>query len=104
LADEAFSQQYARAKQRQADRFAEELLEIADEGRNDWIERELPGGSTLRVADHEHIQRSRLRVDTRKWLMSKMLPKKYGDSVALTGAEGGPLVVRWLRPDEAESE
>jgi hypothetical protein len=41
----------------------------------------------------ENIQRSRVRIDTRKWLLSKMLPKVYGDKseVAVTGANGGPV-------------
>jgi hypothetical protein len=41
----------------------------------------------------EHIQRSRVRIDTRKWLLSKMLPKVYGDKteVAVTGADRGPV-------------
>jgi hypothetical protein len=40
----------------------------------------------------EHIQRSRVRIDTRKWMLSKMLPKSYGDKteVAVVGANGGP--------------
>jgi hypothetical protein len=55
---------------------ADELLEIADDGSNDWMERE-KGGYELNA---EHIQRSRARIDTRKWLLSKMLPKVYGDT------------------------
>jgi hypothetical protein len=43
------------------------------------------------VLDHEHVQRSRLRVDARKWLLSKLLPKQYGDRVEVTGKDGGPL-------------
>ncbi len=41
----------------------------------------------------ENIQRSRVRIDTRKWLLSKMLPRIYGDKseVALTGPNGGPV-------------
>jgi hypothetical protein len=41
----------------------------------------------------EHIQRSRVRIDTRKWMLSKMLPKVYGDKteVAVTGPHGGPV-------------
>lgn len=80
--DEDFRQRYARAKEAQADHFADELVEIADDGRNDWVEREMDG-QTQRVVDHEHLQRSRLRVDARKWLMSKMAPKKYGDALAV---------------------
>jgi len=76
--NEEFQGLYARAKESQAERFAEELLEIADDGSNDWVVRR-QGEDEIVVADHEHIQRSRLRVDARKWLMAKMLPKKYGD-------------------------
>ena len=87
--DAAFAAQYARAKEAQAEHFAEEIAAIADDGTNDWMERE-----GITVPDHEHIQRSKLRVDTRKWLMSKMLPKKYGDksTTEITGADGAPLV------------
>lgn len=86
--NEDFRTQYARARVEQADHFAEEILEIADDGKNDFLERENADGSKYSVADHEHINRSRLRVDARKWLMSKMLPKKYGDRVMqeVTGA------------------
>jgi hypothetical protein len=68
------------------------LLEISDDGRNDWMQRrgnDERGGWEL---NGEHIQRSRVRIDTRKWLLSKMLPKVYGDKseVAGTGPNGGP--------------
>ena len=76
-----FSEQYAHAKEIQADAFAEELLDIVDDGRNDWIERESKKtGETYIALNEEAIARSRLRTDTRKWLMGKMKPKKYGDS------------------------
>jgi hypothetical protein len=74
-----FQERYAQAKEEMAEHFAEEILEIADDGSNDWIEREVESGKIIKVVDHEHIARSRLRVDTRKWLMSKLLPKKYGE-------------------------
>ncbi|MBT8043576.1 MAG: hypothetical protein KJO79_01395 [Verrucomicrobiae bacterium] len=41
------------------------------------------GGATGYKSNHENIQRSRLRVDTRKWMTSKMKPKKYGDKLEL---------------------
>jgi hypothetical protein len=75
----SFQERYAQAKEEMAEHFAEEILEIADDGSNDWIEREVESGKIIKVVDHEHIARSRLRVDTRKWLMSKLLPKKYGE-------------------------
>ncbi len=87
---EEFRTQYARAREMQADHLADEILEIADDGTNDWAERAAKGGETTTVVDHEHIQRSKLRVDTRKWLMARMAPKKYGDKLDL----GGTLTVR----------
>ena len=68
------------------------MLEIADDGRNDWIVRLRKDGSTETVVDNEAVQRSRLRIDTRKWLLSKLSPKKYGDVTVITGAEGAPLI------------
>lgn len=74
------------------ERFAEEILEISDDGTNDWMKRKV-GDEVIDVVDHEHIQRSKLRVDSRKWLMSKIAPKRYGEKVAVTGADGGPIQV-----------
>lgn len=93
-----FRDQYARAREMQSEHWADEILEIADDGTNDWVERENKDGSTFEAIDHEHIARSRLRVDSRKWLMSKLAPKKYGEKVDLqhTGKDGGPLVFTWL--------
>lgn len=60
---------------------ADEILEISDDGRNDWMERlNYNGGTPELVPNGEHINRSRLRVDTRKWILTKMLPKVFGDS------------------------
>src|SRR5580692_5216704 len=86
---EGFSNRYARARDLQAQGIADELLEIADDGRNDWTQRtgnDERGGWEL---NGEHIQRSRVRIDTGKWLLCKMLPKVYGDKaeVAVTGAD-----------------
>ena len=87
LADErrkSFLQSYARAREAQMEALAEEILEIADDATNDWIERQNADGTTSRVIDHENIQRARLRIDTRKWMMSKLASKKYGDRLDLT--------------------
>ncbi len=85
--NEDFCAQYVRAREVQADRFAEEILEIADDASDDWST-DKDGKKTL---DHEHVQRSRLRIDTRKWLMARMAPKKYGDKMQHTGEGGGPI-------------
>jgi len=57
---------------------ADEVMEIADDGTNDWIESNDPDNPGYRF-NGEHYQRSRLRVDTRKWMLAKALPKIYGD-------------------------
>lgn len=79
-----FREQYARAKQESADFMADEILDIADDGTNDWEEREMAGGRTIIALNSEAVQRSKLRVDTRKWLMAKMKPKKYGEALDVT--------------------
>lgn len=76
---EEFSEQYARARELQADFMAGEILQIADDGSKDIVHTEL-GDYT----NHEAINRSRLRVDARKWLASKLAPKVYGDKLDLT--------------------
>ncbi len=90
--NEAFLGQYVRAREEQADNFAEEILEIADDATNDFMERKRQDGSTEEVFDKEHVQRSKLRVDARKWLMSKMAPTKYGEKLELGGPDGQAIV------------
>ncbi len=85
-----FSEQYARARDLQADKLFDEALEIADETSDDWIRTE----DGKKILDHEHVQRSRLRVDTRKWAAGKLAPKRYGDKLQHTGDGGGPIRVR----------
>jgi hypothetical protein len=70
-----FRTQYARARALQAELIADEILEIADDASDDFKK---DANGKLRV-DAEAIQRSKLRVDSRKWLVAKLLPKKYGD-------------------------
>lgn len=83
----AFREQYARARESQAERMLDEILEIADD-----TTRDTKFTDSGRAADTEWISRSRLRVDARKWAMSKLAPKKYGDKMALTDGEGQPLI------------
>jgi hypothetical protein len=85
-----FAKQYAIAKEEAADAWAEEILDIADDGTNDWITDEK--GRT--VFNGEHVQRSRVRIDTRKWIASKLKPKKYGDKITHEGSEDAPIVVK----------
>jgi len=90
-----FRAMYTAAREAQADYLAEELLEIADDATNDWIQRRREDGTIVTVLNGEHVQRSRLRIDTRKFLLAKLQPKKYGDHVTttLTGPDGGAVRV-----------
>jgi hypothetical protein len=91
---EGFYSHYARARDLGLDAMADGLLDIADNGTNDYVEKNDPGNPGYRF-NGEHQQRSRLRVDTRKWYLSKLAPKRYGDrsSLELTGANGGPVAI-----------
>ena len=82
----AFAEKYARAREAQMESMAHEILEIADDTSGDTMTVKR-GDYETEVANNEWINRSRLRVDTRKWLMSKLQPKKYGDKITqeLTG-------------------
>lgn len=62
---------------------AEDIMDISDDGSNDWMERNY-GDKVEWITNGEALQRSRLRVDTRKWLMSKLAAKKYGDKLDMT--------------------
>lgn len=75
--NESFAEQYARAREAQADALFDEILTIADDGRNDTYTDE---DGNVRT-DHDVIARSRLRVDARKWMAGKLRPKKYGEKL-----------------------
>ncbi len=91
LTREEFVPKYARAREAQMEQMGAELLEIADDGSNDTYVIDEETGAT--AVNHDVINRSRLRVDTRKWLMSKLAPKKYGDRTVLAGDPEAPLVL-----------
>ncbi|EKS1846861.1 MULTISPECIES: terminase small subunit-like protein [Cronobacter] len=80
--NESFRAQYVRAKEEGAEAIAEELFDIADDGSNDWMEKLDKDGEAIGYQlNGEHVQRSKLRIDTRKWYLSKIMPKKYGDRI-----------------------
>ena len=87
--NEEFLQNYTRAKEDQADLLAEQIIEIADETSNDTV----TGKDGQEIANSEWINRSRLRVDARKWVAAKLKPKKYGDKLEHSGPDGGPAFI-----------
>lgn len=85
--DEELRKAYARAREEQAHAIAEEILTISD----------------AQYATSEEVQRARLRVDSRKWLASKIAPRTYGEKIQQenTGPNGGPIVVEVVYSNEA---
>lgn len=87
--DPIMAEQYARARDAQADALFDELEETAKQA--------------LTAETPVQVNALRLLVDTQKWRISKIVPKKYGDKLTNehTGPDGGPMVVSWL--DKPES-
>ncbi len=97
-----FAAQYTRARELGYLAMADEIVDIADDGLNDWMERRRENGEPEQTLNHEHISRSKLRFDARRWLLSKCLPKIYGDRLEHVGPDGGPIQVSVSRFTGAE--
>jgi len=99
-ADGIKSKQYTRATELRAELMADELMTISDSTADDIIIDERGN----EIINHNVIQRDKLRIDTRKWLMSKMMPKKYGEnkSVDLTtlGEKITQPPITWAAPEK----
>lgn len=95
--NDEFRKMYLVAQQERAEAYIEEIIDIADDSSGDYT---ADKDGDLHF-DAEHYQRSRLKVDTRKWIASKMIPRLYGDKVEHTGPEGGPLQVTIVRFGDA---
>ncbi len=83
--DAELADSYARAREDLIERIANEVIELSDadvglqpDGKKDWAA----------------VQKHKLQVDTRKWLLSKLAPKKYGDKLELTGDPDRPLAIQ----------
>ena len=81
--NEEFSEQYARARETQADALFDEILDIADTpmiGEKTKADKE---GNIVEVTTGDMIEHRRLQVDARKWMAGKLRPKKYGEKLDL---------------------
>ena len=74
---EDFARSYTLARQIQIEDLMDDVLEIADDSSNDWIDGEGPDGKRYRVFNPDSIRQSKLRIGARKWLISKLMPKRY---------------------------
>ena len=93
-----FADQYARARLRGYQLLADELIDIADTPMVGEVRTVRQDGSEeVKYADM--IEHRRLRIDSRKWMLSKMLPKVYGDKTTIAGDPDHPLVV--ISPTDA---
>lgn len=93
-----FMEQYRIAREMQAEILADELLEIADNGDNDWMRRH--GNSPGYRLNGEAIQRSSLRINTRQWVAARLLPKRWGDRQEIThqNPDGSPVTTAAIDP------
>lgn len=103
--DEDLCNRYARSKEMQMDYLSEDILVIADDADADKIlyDNTVTGKKECYV-DHEVVQRSRLRVDTRKWLMSKLKSKKYGDKLDVAHTGGIQVNFNIARPPKKDED
>lgn len=103
-----FREKYAGAREAQAHRMLDEIIEIADDASRDVVEvvtavTEDEDGNekehTRQVERFTASARDKLRIDTRKWAMSKLAPKVYGTKQVdiTTGGEKlqGVAIVDW---------
>lgn len=101
--DKELAGQVARARARGFEALAEEALAIAEDGRNDWMERNGRESVGWQL-NGEHVQRSKLRIETRLKLLACWDPKRYGQKVEHGGPDGGSIPVslgiRFVSPDE----
>lgn len=94
-----FSDNYDKAKQEQADYLADEILRIADDKDGDLI-----AGEFGEVGNSTNVSRARLQIDARKWIASKLKPKKWGEKMDITtdGEKITSFNVGFKKPDDGE--
>lgn len=78
---ESFADMYTQAKKEQVNALVDDILEISDDSSYDVITKQDKDGNDYEVFNSEFAARSRLRVDTRKWIATKLVPRLYGDNM-----------------------
>ena len=95
VAEPDFAARIAHARDLGYDAIAEDTLKIADDATNDYMERQ--GDAVAYHFNGEHVQRSKLRIETRLKLLAKWSPKKYGDKLDIDAKHSGSLTVEVVR-------
>ena len=88
---------YYAAQLARAEAHMDEIIEIADDSSEDYVEKERKNGDIVRELNPEAIQRATLRINTRQWVASRLYPEKYGTKALLQ------IKAPQLTPDEKEA-
>jgi hypothetical protein len=100
---ELFSKQYACAREEQAETLADEIVSIADEASSPLIVDGVPllkeNGQPVMVTDAVSVNHARLKMDARKWVASKLKPKKFGDKLDIDASHSGEVVIKMQSSD-----
>ena len=89
---EEFQREYYKARRVAAELYIDEIFEIADDTEHDWKPTFNKAGDIKGwKPDNEAIQRSRVKIDIRKWYASKMIPRMYGENMDITHGVTGDL-------------
>ena len=104
---QGFHRLYTRACDLGCDAMAEQLFKIADDGSKDWIQKVSTAGTAFLIPDHEHMARSRLRIEVRKWYLSKLRPRKYGEHIDVNvttteQSDVGTMLAEVMTPTELD--
>lgn len=91
---------YARAKELGLEGLANEMLELADNTLIGTKTKETKDGTFDETGDN--VDRSKLQIDTRKWLLARLLPKKYGDRLVHAGDDENPIAFADLTDVKAD--
>lgn len=91
MKDEGKSKQYARAMELRAEIMFEEILRIADTPQEGITIKETDRGTEITKGDM--IQHRRLQIDARKFMLAKMMPKKYGDKLETENHHTGEITI-----------
>ena len=92
-AHKSFLDQYARAREEQADTHADEIIAIADENPVINEVRDKDGNVVDVKIDSGYVAYQKQRIEARKWTAAKLRPKKYGDRVTHSGDDESPVVL-----------
>lgn len=96
----AFREQYARAREAQADALFDEILVIADTQERGQKRTTKPDG-TVETVEADMIEHRKVRIDARKWMAGKLRPKKYGDKTLIGSDPDNPLPTPGMTDIEA---